>query len=57
MKQDHAFNPPALRRRASTHRAMATAALRADSSLFVRLKRYNHHMVIARSLEAIGGPQ
>ncbi|MOA35526.1 hypothetical protein D3C78_1569820 [compost metagenome] len=31
---------------------MALAALRADSSLSVRLRRYNHHMTAARSLEA-----
>jgi hypothetical protein len=30
---------------------MALAALHADSSLFTRLDRYNHHMQRARSLE------
>ncbi|MNZ25238.1 hypothetical protein D3C78_424020 [compost metagenome] len=45
-------NPSALQDRAAAHRAMAAAALRADSSLSVRLRRYNHHMSVARSLEA-----
>jgi hypothetical protein len=35
--------------------AMAMAALRADSSLSVRLKRYNAHMAIVRALELQGG--
>lgn len=52
MKQDPARNPSALRERASAHRAMALAALRADSSLSTRLSRYNHHMSVARALEA-----
>ena len=51
MKHDPARNPSALRERASAHRAMATAALHADSSLSNRLRRYNHHMTIARALE------
>jgi hypothetical protein len=38
--------------RAAAHRAMAIAALHADSSLTVRLRRYNHHMDKARSLES-----
>lgn len=38
--------------RAAAHRAMAKAALFANSSAAVRLKRYNHHMDKARSLEA-----
>ncbi|MDY1059633.1 hypothetical protein SOJ69_20990 [Pseudomonas aeruginosa] len=37
--------------RASAHRAMALAALRSNSSLAVRLSRYNHHRAIQRSLE------
>lgn len=37
--------------RASAHRAMARAALFADSSAAVRLKRYNAHMAKARRLE------
>lgn len=57
MKHAPTLNPSIFRQRASAHRAMAIAALRADSSLFVRLRRYNHHMVIARSLEAVGGQQ
>lgn len=38
--------------RALAHRRMALAALHADSSLSVRLSRYNHHIHIARQLEA-----
>lgn len=38
--------------RAAAHRAMALAALRADSSLSVRLRRFNRHMAKARALEA-----
>lgn len=53
MKQDPARNPSEIRERASANRAMAMAALRADSSLSVRLRRYNHHMSSARALEAI----
>ena len=52
MKHDPARNPSALRDRAAAHRAMALAALRADSSLSVRLKRYNAAMAKARALEA-----
>lgn len=52
MKHDPARNPSALRERASAHRAMAVAALRSDSSLANRLRRYNHHMTICRDLEA-----
>lgn len=40
--------------RAAAHRAMALAALRADSSLRHRLARYNHHMSKARHLEGMG---
>jgi len=47
--------PPAIR--LAAHKAMALAALRANSSLSVRLKRYNHHMAQARALEAQGGAQ
>lgn len=53
MKQYPAHNPSALRERASAHRAMALSALRSDSSLSVRLRRYNHHMSSARALESI----
>jgi hypothetical protein len=38
--------------RVAAHRAMARAALFSDSSAAVRLKRYNHHMDKARTLEA-----
>jgi len=43
--------------RALAHRKIALSALRANSSLSVRLKRYNHHMDQARALEAQGGEQ
>lgn len=43
--------------RALAHRRMALSALRANSSLSVRLKRYNHHMAQARTLECSGGAQ
>lgn len=39
--------------RAAAHRAMALAALHADSSLSVRLKRYNAQMAKARALEVL----
>lgn len=42
--------------RVLAHRRMALSALRANSSLSVRLTRYNAHMAIVRSLEA-GGVQ
>jgi hypothetical protein len=41
--------------RAAAHRAMARAALHANSSLRSRLARYNSHMEKARALEATGG--
>lgn len=50
-----ALNPSAPH--AAAFRAMALAALRADSSLSVRLTRYNHHMARARALEAAGGAE
>lgn len=37
--------------RAAAFRAMARAALRSDSSLAVRLRRYNQHMATARAIE------
>lgn len=43
-------NPSA---RAAAHKAMAKAALFADSSAAVRLKRFNAHMQKARRLEAV----
>ena len=36
---------------------MALSALHADSSLSVRLNRYNHHMAQVRALEAKGSAQ
>lgn len=42
---------------ASAWKARAFAALRADSSLSVRLRRYNEAMARARSLETVGGVQ
>lgn len=44
---------PINRARANAHRSMAYAALRSNSSLKVRLKRYNAHMQRARQL-AVG---
>src|SRR5690554_1048951 len=41
--------------RAAAHRAMARAALFADSSTRTRLKRYNHHMSKARAFDAASG--
>lgn len=52
MKQYPARNPSALRERAQAHRALALSTLRADSSLSVRLARYNAAMSKARALEA-----
>ena len=51
----HALIPSAIR--AFAHRRMALSALRANSSLSVRLTRYNAHMAIARTLESAGGAQ
>ena len=51
----HALNPSKIR--AAAHRAMALAALHANSSLATRLSRYNAHMSKARALEATGGAQ
>ena len=48
---------PSINTRAAAHRAMAFAALHANSSLSVRLARYNDHMARARALEAAGGAQ
>ena len=42
---------------ASAWKARAFAALRADSSLSVRLRRYNEAMARARAIEAVGGVQ
>jgi hypothetical protein len=43
--------------RAFAHRRMALSAIRANSSLSVRLARYNAHMAIVRTLETSGGVQ
>ncbi|MFZ4964679.1 hypothetical protein ACL9RJ_10440 [Pseudomonas sp. Mn2068] len=51
----HTLNPFAIR--AFAHRRMALSALRANSSLSVRLTRYNAHMVMARTLESAGGAE
>ena len=40
--------------RAAAYKAMALSALHSNSSLSVRLKRYNSHMTKARCLE-VGG--
>ncbi|MCY1276077.1 hypothetical protein D9M70_247310 [compost metagenome] len=52
MLHPHALNPSARFIRAAAHKAMALAALRANSSLPSRLARYNHHMQRARALES-----
>lgn len=44
-------SPQCPRSIATAHRRMAIAALRANSSVSVRLARYNAHMVKARALE------
>ncbi len=49
----HALIPSKIR--ALAHRRMALSALRANSSLSVRLTRYNAHMAIVRTLESVGG--
>ena len=48
---EHARNPSTSAAHAAAFRAIAIAALRADSSLSVRLKRYNSAMAKARTLE------
>lgn len=45
------------RTRASWHRHMAMACLKADSSKAVRMSRYHAHIDKARALEAVGGVQ
>lgn len=49
---NYALNPSAIR--VFAHRRLALSALRANSSLSVRLARYNSHMAIVRTLEAQG---
>ncbi len=56
MKRSHALNPSPRCIRAAAHKAMALAALHANSSLSTRLARYNHHMQRARALEATLAP-
>lgn len=53
----HALNPSSRSIRAAAHKAMALAALRANSSLSSRLTRYNSHMAKARALDTVGGAQ
>lgn len=48
----HARNPSTSSSHAQAFRALALAALRADSSLSVRLERYNAAMAKARALDA-----
>jgi hypothetical protein len=54
MKHPHALNPSAIQQHAAALKARALAALRADSSLSVRLARYNAAMAKARALELEG---
>lgn len=56
MKCSHALNPSPRCLRVAAHKAMALAALHANSSLSTRLARYNHHMQRARALEAALAP-
>lgn len=55
LMSNRAQNPSATSGKAAAHRAMAIAALHADSSLATRLKRYNDQMAKARSIDAVGG--
>lgn len=55
MRNTLSINPS--KSHASAWKARAFAALRADSSLSVRLRRYNEAMAKARDLEAVGGVQ
>lgn len=52
MKHPHALIPSAIQQHAAALKARAFAALHADSSLSVRLARYNAAMTKARELEA-----
>lgn len=52
MKHPHALNPSAIQQHAAALKARAFAALHADSSLSVRLARYNAAMAKARELVA-----
>lgn len=53
----HTLNPSALQSHIAALKARAIAALHANSSLSVRLARYNAAMARARALEASGGAQ
>ncbi|WP_349571745.1 hypothetical protein [Azotobacter salinestris] len=53
MTKRHTLTLNPSKSRAAAHRAMALAALHADSSLSVRLKRYNAQMAKARALEVL----
>lgn len=53
-RMKHALNPSTPSTHADAFRAMAFAALRSDSSLSVRMARYNSHMAKARTLESQG---
>ncbi|WP_181295986.1 hypothetical protein [Pseudomonas sp. Q2-TVG4-2] len=53
MTKRHILSLNPAKARAAYHRAIAIAALHADSSLSVRLSRYNTAMAKARSLEAV----
>lgn len=57
MTHDPALDPSALRQRAAAYKARAIASLHADSSLSVRLRRYNAAMTKARALEAVAEHQ
>lgn len=57
MKHPHALNPSAIQLHAASLKARAFAALHADSSLSVRLARYNAAMAKARALEVVGDVQ
>ncbi|MFI8482902.1 hypothetical protein ACIGCM_20270 [Pseudomonas sp. NPDC078700] len=57
MKHLHALNPPSIQQHIASLKARAISALHADSSLSVRLARYNEAMRRARALEAKGGAQ
>ncbi|MEN2506890.1 hypothetical protein V8Z77_08255 [Stutzerimonas stutzeri] len=57
MTHSHALNPSSICNRIAAYKARAVSALHADSSLSVRLRRYNEAMAKARALEALGGAQ
>ncbi|SNR79049.1 hypothetical protein SAMN05216255_0194 [Pseudomonas segetis] len=57
MKHLHALNPPPIQQHIASLKARAISALHADSSLSVRLARYNEAMRRTRALETKGGAQ